>query len=156
MEIHDESQPVEAVMPTGVRVMKPGKFDAHTPQTAGMQRVAAVSRELTGSQGIWAGVTVVAPHVASGKHHHGALETVIYVVAGQGKIRWGEHLEYEQAVEPGDFIYVPPFVPHQEINPSDMPSEWVIVRNAQEPIVVNLDLPLDEAQQAGNDATHPT
>jgi uncharacterized RmlC-like cupin family protein len=155
MEMHDESQPVEAVMPTGVRVMKPGQFDAHTPQTPGMQRVAAVSRELTGSQGLWAGVTVVAPHVASGKHHHGALETVIYVVAGQGKIRWGEQLEHEQVVEPGDFIYVPPFVPHQEINPSDMPSEWVIVRNAQEPIVVNLEPPPDAAQRADNDATHP-
>lgn len=155
MKMQDEGQPVEPVRPTGVRVMKPGQFDAHTLQTLGMQRVAAVSRELTGSQGIWAGVTVVAPHVASGKHHHGALETVIYVVSGQGMIRWGEQLEYEQAVEPGDFIYVPPFVPHQEINPSDTPSEWVIVRNAQEPIVVNLDTPLEAAQRADNDATHP-
>jgi uncharacterized RmlC-like cupin family protein len=148
-------QPGEAEMPTGVRVMKPGQFDAHTPQTPGMQRVAAVSRALTGSQGIWAGVTIVAPHVASGKHHHGALETVIYVVTGQGKICWGDHLEYEQDVEPGDFIYVPPFVPHQEINPSDAPAQWVIVRNAQEPIVVNLEPPLNAVQQAGSDATHP-
>ncbi len=51
-----------------VRVIKPGQFDANTPQTAGMQRVAAVSRDLAGAQSIWAGVTVVAPHVASGKH----------------------------------------------------------------------------------------
>jgi uncharacterized RmlC-like cupin family protein len=52
-----------------------------------MQRVAAVSRQLAGSEGLWAGVTVVEPHIASGKHHHGELETVIYVVAGRGKIR---------------------------------------------------------------------
>jgi uncharacterized RmlC-like cupin family protein len=148
--MQEESQPVGPGMPTGVRVMKPEQFDAHTPQTPGMQRVAAISKELTGSQGIWAGVTIVAPHVASGKHHHGELETVIFVVSGRGMIRWGEHLEYEQVVEPGDFIYVPPFVPHQEINPSDTPSEWVIVRNAQEPIVVNLDSPPDAAHQAAS------
>jgi uncharacterized RmlC-like cupin family protein len=136
-----------------VRIIKPHQFDANTPQTPGMQRVSAVSRELAGSQGIWAGVTVVSPHVASGKHHHGELETVIYVVSGHGKIRWGEQLEFEQNVDPGDFIYVPPFVPHQEINPGDEPSQWVIVRNSQEPIVVNLE-PMNKDQQQANDATH--
>ena len=135
-----------------VRVVKPQQFDANTPQTPGMQRVAAVSRELAGSQGIWAGVTVVGPHVASAKHHHGELETVIYVVSGSGKIRWGDNLEFEESVEPGDFNYVPPFVPHQEINPGATPSQWVIVRNAQEPIVINLELAVDATQ--ANDATH--
>ncbi|MBV9709293.1 MAG: cupin domain-containing protein [Ktedonobacteraceae bacterium] len=136
-----------------VRVIKPGQFDPNTPQTPGMQRVAAISRELAGSRGIWAGLTVVAPHVASGKHHHGELETVIYVVSGYGKIRWGDALEFEENVEPGDFIYVPPFVPHQEINPGDTSSQWVIVRNSQEPIVVNLE-PTNTEQQTANDATH--
>lgn len=140
--------------PGGVRVIKPHQFDSNTPQTPGMQRVAAVSREMAGSEGIWAGVTVVEPHIASGKHHHGELETVIYVVSGRGKIRWWvEGTEYEEEVEPGDFIYVPPFVPHQEINPSDTVSQWVIVRNSQEPIVVNLE-PFDATQQAANEATH--
>jgi uncharacterized RmlC-like cupin family protein len=137
-----------------VRVIKPHQFDSNTPQTPGMQRVAAVSHQLAGSEGLWAGVTVVEPHVASGKHHHGELETVIYVVSGRGKIRWwAEGNEYEEEVEPGDFIFVPPFVPHQEINPSDTHSQWVIVRNSQEPVVVNLE-PSDAAQQAANDAMH--
>jgi uncharacterized RmlC-like cupin family protein len=78
---------------------------------------------------------------------------VIYVVSGHGRIRWGDALEFTEDVEPGDFIYVPPFVPHQEINPAGEPSQWVIVRNSQDPIVVNLDAP-DSAQQADNDATH--
>ena len=138
---------------SGVRVIRPGDFDANTPQTPGMQRVAAVSRELAGSSGIWAGVTVVQPHVASGKHHHGELETVIYVVSGHGRIRWGDNLEFQEDVEPGDFIYVPPFVPHQEVNPSDEPSQWVIVRNSQEPIVVNLE-PTGTTEQSATDATH--
>jgi uncharacterized RmlC-like cupin family protein len=137
----------------GVRVIRPGQFDANTPQTPGMQRVAAVSQELAGSTGIWAGVTVVQPHVASAKHHHGELETVIYVVSGHGRIRWGDNLEYQEDVEPGDFIYVPPFVPHQEVNPADEPSQWVIVRNSQEPIVVNLE-PGNETTQDANNATH--
>ncbi len=152
----DEHTARDTLPDVGVRVVKPHQFDANTPQTPGMQRVAAVSRQLAGAVGLWAGVTIVAPATASGVHHHGELETIIYVVSGHGKIRWGAKMEHEQAVEPGDFIYVPPFVPHQEINPSpDTPSQWVIVRNAQEPVVVNLEPgEWDAAQQAANAAMH--
>lgn len=137
-----------------VRVIKPRHFDANTPQTPGMQRVAAVSRSLAGSEGLWAGVTIVGPQIASARHHHGELETVIYVVSGHGKIRWWiDGVQFEEEVEPGDFIFVPPYVPHQEINPGDTPSQWVIVRNSQEPIVINLD-PADTDQQEANKATH--
>ncbi|MEO7002585.1 MAG: cupin domain-containing protein [Ktedonobacterales bacterium] len=140
-EPKSDSTPVaHQPFPDEVRVVRPLAFDANTPQTPGMQRVAAISQRLAGSVGLWAGVTVVAPGTASGVHHHGALETIIYVVSGQAAIRWGAGMEHEAAVGPGDFIYVPPFVAHQEINPSaDTPSEWVIVRNAQEPVVVNLE-----------------
>lgn len=159
MNTNEAEQPTHTTTPAekiSVRVVKPHQFDSNTPQTPGMQRVAAISKELAGSQGIWAGVTVVAPNTYSGVHHHGEIETVIYVVSGRGKIRWGDKMEFEQEVEPGDFIYVPPFVPHQEINASpDTPSQWVIVRNSQEPVVVNLEpWPQDASQQAGNDATH--
>ena len=130
----------EAASEQQVRVIKPHQFDGNTAQTPGMQLVAAVSKQVAGSRGLWAGITVVAPNVASGIHHHGATETVIYVVSGHAKMRWGDSMQYEADVEPGDFIYVPPFAPHQEINPSpDTPSQWVIVRNSQEPIVVNLE-----------------
>jgi uncharacterized RmlC-like cupin family protein len=138
----------------GVKIIKPHMFDSNTPQTPGMQRAAAVSKQLAGSEGLWAGITVVQPNVASAVHHHGEQETVIYVVSGKGMMRWGDNMEFEEEVEPGDFIFVPPFVPHQEINPSfDTPSQWVIVRNSQEPIVVNLE-PMNPAMQAANDATH--
>lgn len=137
----------------GVRVIKPGQFDSNTPQTPGMQRVAAVSQGLAGSVGIWAGVTLVEPRTAGSKHHHGELETVIYVVSGRGRIRWGDNLEFSEDVEPGDFIYVPPFVPHQELNPSDTISQWVIVRNSQDPIVVNLESATPD-QLAADDTTH--
>jgi uncharacterized RmlC-like cupin family protein len=151
MNKHTHEQPE----PT-IHIIKPHQFDNNTAQTPGMQRVAAVSRELAGSQGIWGGITVVSPNTASGIHHHGEIETIIYVVSGHGKMRWGTNMEFEQEVEPGDFIYVPPFVPHQEINPSsDEPSQWVIVRNSQEPIVVNLE-PFDTAKEKGNAGTHNT
>lgn len=149
-----EETAAQSAQSRNVRIIKPHEFDANTPQTPGMQRMAAVSQALAGAQGLWAGVTVVNPQVASGIHHHGESETIIYVVSGKGKMRWGEHMEFEQEVEPGDFIYVPPFAPHQEINASpDTPSQWVIVRNTQEPIVINLE-PLNAEQQAGTNATH--
>ena len=50
----------------------------------------------------------------------------------------------------GDFIYVPPYVPHQEINARpDEPCEAVVVRSGQDPIVVNLDLESPEPASAG-------
>jgi uncharacterized RmlC-like cupin family protein len=57
-------------------------------------------------------------------------------------MRWGERLEFTAEAGPGDFIYVPPYVPHQEINASaDAPLSCVVVRSDQEPVVVNLDPP---------------
>jgi uncharacterized RmlC-like cupin family protein len=71
---------------------------------------------------------------------------VIYVVAGRARMRWGERLEFTAEAGPGDFIYVPPYVPHQEINASaDTPLSCVVVRSDQEPVVVNLELPDLEA-----------
>jgi uncharacterized RmlC-like cupin family protein len=136
-----------------VRVIKPDQFDSHTPQTAGMRRVAAVSKQLADTKGIWAGVTNVRAHVGTGKHHHGEQETVIYVATGSIQMVWGDYLEFQADAEAGDFIYVPPFVPHKEMNAGDIPSQWVIARTGQEPIVVNLE-PADSAQQAINDNLH--
>jgi uncharacterized RmlC-like cupin family protein len=60
-------------------------------------------------------------------------------------MRWGERLEFTAEAGPGDFIYVPPFVPHQEINASpDSELSCVVVRSGQEPVVVNLDMPAVE------------
>ena len=57
-------------------------------------------------------------------------------------MRWGARLEYVAEAGPGDFIFVPPYVPHQEINASpDEPLSCVLVRSGQEPVVVNLELP---------------
>ena len=122
-----------------VRIVKPLQFDDRTTQTPGMLRLAAVSHRLVGSEMLWAGVMLVEPNTASSVHHHGPLETVVYMVSGQSKVRWGSRLEHEVDLEPGDFLFIPPFVPHQEINLSpDQHTEWVVVRGGQEAVVVNL------------------
>jgi uncharacterized RmlC-like cupin family protein len=123
----------------GVRVVRGDALDSNTPQTPGMQRAAAVNRASAGANKLWAGTVTIQPGAKTGAHHHGELESVIYVVSGRARMRWGERLEYVAEAGPGDFIYVPPFVPHQEINASgDEPLACVLVRSDQEPIVVNL------------------
>ncbi len=125
----------------GVRVIPAGSLDGNTAQTPGMDRKAAINAARVGAQKIWAGTVHIHPNAKTGAHHHGELESVIYVVRGKARMRWGEHLEFVAEAGPGDFIYVPPFVPHQEINASpDEVLECVLVRSDNEAVVVNLDI----------------
>jgi uncharacterized RmlC-like cupin family protein len=129
-----------------VRVVHADELDPNTPQTPGMDRAAAITTARAGAEKLWAGTVVINPDAKTGAHHHGETESVIYVVRGRARMRWGERLEFMAEAGPGDFIYVPPFVPHQEINASpDSPLSCVIVRSGQEAVVVNLDLPAVEA-----------
>ena len=126
----------------GVRVVHADELDVNTPQTPGMSRAAAINAARAGAEKLWAGTVVIRPDAKTGAHHHGALESVIYVVSGRARMRWGERLEFTAEAGPGDFVYVAPYAPHQEINASpDMPLSCVVVRSGQEPVVVNLDLP---------------
>jgi uncharacterized RmlC-like cupin family protein len=114
-----------------------------------MDRMAAITHATAGATKLWAGTVTIHPNARTGAHHHGALESVIYVVSGQARIRWGERLEFIAEAGPGDFIFVPPFTPHQEINALlDEPLACVLVRSDQEPIVVNLDIALAETPEA--------
>ncbi len=129
----------------GLRIIRSGELDTNTPQTPGMSRAEAISHARVGAQKLWAGTVVVHPNAKTSPHHHGDLETVIYVVRGRARFRWGNNLEFVDEAGPGDFVYVPPYVPHQELNArKDQPVEAVIVRSGQEPIVVNLDIPSPE------------
>ena len=132
----------------GIRIIKSDNLDMNTPQTTGMSRAAAITNARTGAQKIWAGTVTVEPNAKTGAHHHGELESVIYVVKGRARMRWGEKLEYVAEAGPGDFIFVPPFVPHQEINAlTDEPLFCVLVRSDQEPVVVNLDIKVVETPE---------
>src|SRR5882672_10350613 len=141
----------------GVKVIKSDRLDSNTPQTPGMLRAAAVNAA-RGSQKIWAGTVIIHPNAKTGAHHHGALESVIYVVRGVARMRWGERLEFVAEAGAGDFIFVPPYVPHQEINRSDTePLSCVLCRSGQEPVVVNLDIPVAEKPEEVHwvDNIHP-
>ena len=124
----------------GVRIIRAGQLDSNTPQTLGMQRRAAVTTERTGATQLWAGTVTIEPQAKTGPHHHGELESVIYVVNGVARLRWGDHLELVAEAEAGDFIYVPPYVPHQEINASDQVLHCVLARSGQQALVFNLDI----------------
>lgn len=142
----------------GVRVVKANDLDGNTPQTPGMSRAAAINFARVGAQKLWAGTVDVLPNAKTGAHHHGHLESVIYVLKGRARMRWGEKLEFTAEAEPGDFIYVPPYVPHQEINAlSDQPLECVLVRSDQEAVVVNLDIePAERVEEVlWIDPNHP-
>jgi uncharacterized RmlC-like cupin family protein len=125
----------------GVRIIHPDELDDNTAQTLGMHRRAAVTTRTTGAQRLWAGTVTINPKARTGAHHHGDLESVIYVVSGYARMRWGERLEFVAEASAGDFIYVPPYVPHQEINASDdLELHCVLARSGQQGLVVNLDI----------------
>ena len=141
----------------GVRVVKAGTLDTNTAQTSGMDRAAAITHARVGAEKLWAGTVTIHPSAKTGAHHHGDLESVIYVVKGKARMRWGEHLEFLAEAGPGDFIYVPPYVPHQEINAADEPLECVLVRSGKDAVVVNLDIAPVEAPEEVHwvDDVHP-
>jgi len=125
----------------GVRVIPASQLDSNTPQTPGMSRATAINFARAGAQKIWAGTVNIEANAKTGAHHHGALESVIYVVRGRARMRWGDKLQFTAEAGPGDFIFIPPYVPHQEINASTNERlECVLVRSDQDPVVVNLDI----------------
>src|ERR1700739_629034 len=125
----------------GVRVIAANQLDANTAQTPGMDRKAAINFARVGAQKLGAGTVHIHPDAKTGAHHHGPLESVIYVVKGRARMRWGDHLEFTAEAGPGDFIYVPPYVPHQEINASEeLELHCVIARSGQQGLVINLDI----------------
>jgi uncharacterized RmlC-like cupin family protein len=132
----------------GVKIIPSTRLDTNTPQTPGMTRAAAINHAMAGANKLWAGTVNIHPNAKTGPHHHGQLESIIYIVSGRARMRWGEKLEFVAEAGPGDFIFVPPYVPHQEINPNpNEPLTCVVVRSDQETVVVNLDIPAVEAPE---------
>jgi uncharacterized RmlC-like cupin family protein len=120
----------------------PSGLSADTAQTTGMTRIEAISGKTVGSQALWMGETHVSAATASGDHHHGESETAIYVVRGHPVFVFfdvSQGVEQRLETQPGDYVFVPPWVPHREENPDpDAEAVVVIARTTQEAIVVNL------------------
>lgn len=146
--------PTDEWMHTGVRVIPADSLDSNTAQTPGpyfysvihlaltilgMSRAAAINFARVGAQKLWAGTVTIDAGAKTGAHHHGHLESVIYVLSGKARMRWGEKLEFVAEAGPGDFIFVPPYVPHQEINALEQEElRCVLMRSDGEAIAVNL------------------
>ena len=122
-----------------IHVVHPAQFDAGTAQTPGSERLAAVTPQAGIDTAMWGGLFEVEPGARTGIHHHGEQQTIAYVLEGVCDVRWGEHGEFSATARAGDFIHVPAWLPHMEINPSTTQSfRWVVVRSTPVPIVVNL------------------
>ena len=120
-------------------VIHPEQFSAGTSQTPGSSRLAAVSSELGIQSALWGGTFLVEPGAQTGIHHHGPQETIAYILEGESFIQWGAKGEHSLTARAGDFLHVPAWLVHREINQSkNMPFRWVVVRSSSEPIVVNL------------------
>lgn len=126
---------------SGIRVVRADQKSCDTPETLGMNRQVAISGSRIGSTALWAGTNRIEPGASTGPHHHGPLESVIFVISGEALMRWGARLEYITKAGPGDFLLVPPWLPHQELNASTTEElHCALVRSGTEEVVVNLDL----------------
>jgi uncharacterized RmlC-like cupin family protein len=124
---------------TAIRIVSSAEFDAGTAQTPGSVRLAAIAPQSGIQSVLWGGLFEVKPAARTGIHHHGEQETIAYVLSGVCEVRWGARGEYSARAKAGDFIHVPAFLLHMEVNPSDSESfYWVVVRSTSTPIVVNL------------------
>ena len=130
-----------------IRIVKPDQRDTATTQTPGMNRAEGCGARTTGAEKLWVGHVHVNEGVRSGPHHHGEVESAIYIISGNARFRFGDKLEHEAFANAGDFVFVPPYLIHQEINSSaDAPVNMIVARSSQENVVVNVDLPKEVAE----------
>ncbi|NYF88009.1 cupin domain-containing protein [Tunturiibacter empetritectus] len=124
---------------SAISIVHPAELSTETQQTSGSLRMSAITAIHGIVSSLWAGIFLVEPLVKTGIHHHGEQDTVVYVLEGEATVRWGDFGEHSATVGAGDFLHVPSWLPHQELNPSkEHPFRWVVVRSTPEPIVVNL------------------
>lgn len=125
-------------------VTKNGEEDRNTTQSGDCVRVSGVSIQHTPATKIWFGEVSNEPGYRSLPHHHGEAETGGRVLKGRGRIYFGEgYKEYLDMAE-GDWVFVPPFMPHVEANMSTTEELLWITTRTPENIVVNLDDVPDE------------
>jgi uncharacterized RmlC-like cupin family protein len=128
-------------MTSKLRRISAEDLSGDTAQSSGMRRSAAISGAQVGAGELWMGRTVMEPGGQSADHHHGESETGIYVVSGTPEFAFrdpdsGEIVRLQ--TRPGDFVWVPPHVPHREENLAGTEAVLVVARSTQEAIVVNL------------------
>jgi uncharacterized RmlC-like cupin family protein len=111
-----------------MKVVKPGE-DRDVPR--GVVGGAEISQATAGASNIYMGIFRVPPGRSSRPHYHEGCESAVYMLSGQLVVKWGDRLEDEISLEPGDMVYVPPRETHVLENPSDTePAEYVVARDS--------------------------
>jgi uncharacterized RmlC-like cupin family protein len=119
-------------------VTRKGREDGNTAQSGGLQLITGVGPQHTPATKLWFGKASNPPGFRSLPHHHGEAETGAYLLSGRARIYFGENYgEYVEMSE-GDFMFVPPFLPHLEANMSTTEELWWLACRTPENIVVNL------------------
>lgn len=123
-----------------VHHIKASDISSDTAQSEGLRRFAALSGTSVGAEKLWMGETHASPSAVSSNHHHGESETAIYVRSGHPEFVFHDGTqEMRISTSPGDYVFIPPYLPHREENPDPTtPAEVVIARSTQEAVVVNL------------------
>jgi uncharacterized RmlC-like cupin family protein len=113
-----------------IPIVRSAQLDSATAQMPGSRRFAAIHSGAGVDSPMWGGLFLVEPGVRTGIQHHGEQHTVAYVLSGYSYVRWGERREFDATLQAGDFLHVPPWLPHQEITPSsEAPFQWIVVRS---------------------------
>jgi uncharacterized RmlC-like cupin family protein len=111
-----------------VKVVKPGP-DRDIPR--GVVGGAEISQVTAGAVNIYMGVFRVPPGARSRPHYHDGCESAVYMLSGTLHVKWGDHLEQELTLEPGDLVYVPPRETHILENQSSTDAaEYVVARDS--------------------------
>jgi uncharacterized RmlC-like cupin family protein len=119
-------------------VTRRGEEPRNTAQSGGLVLMTGVGPLHTPASGLWFGKAMNAPGFRSLPHHHGPAETGAYVLSGRARIFFGkDYSEFVDMAE-GDFMFVPPFIPHLEVNMSAREELWWLACRTPENIVVNL------------------
>ena len=124
-----------AVVPV---VTREGHEYQDTAQSGGAVRVSGVSIQHTPATKIWYGKVTNEPGYRSLPHHHGEAETGGYVLSGTARIYFGENYQEFVDMSEGDFVFVPPFMPHVEVNMSTTEKLVWLTSRTPDNIVVNL------------------
>ncbi|WP_367402523.1 cupin domain-containing protein [Kocuria marina] len=125
-------------------VTRHGQEYSDTTQSGGAHRVSGVSIQHTPATKIWFGQVSNEPGFRSLPHHHGEAETGGYVLRGHGRIYFGENYQEYTDMTAGDWVFVPPFMPHVEVNMSVTEELVWLTTRTPENIVVNLEDVPDE------------
>jgi uncharacterized RmlC-like cupin family protein len=126
---------------TGLRVIR--ACDREPAVASGpMLREAAISEDIVGARKIWLGYVELGPGKVSAVHHHGEAESGIYIISGNARFYTGQRLDEVADAHAGDFVWVPPHLPHVEQNVEpDEPVRMVVARSTQASLTFNLETP---------------